>query len=278
MHIKTLESISPEKVLETFNLAFSDYMIPINLSSEQFKQKLFTENIDLGISVGVFNENTLVGFILHGNRLLDGKKTFYNAGTGVIPAERGHALTTRMYDFILPLLKKQGYNQGLLEVISTNEAAIHVYKKTGFTRTRSLECYRGSPQSLFVDSEIEMEETKALDWELFQRFWDWMPAWQYMPETIDLESDSLRKTLAKKDGVIVGYALLDRKSNRLKHLAVSKAHRKQLIGSSMIAYLSPGKALSVINVDGNDDATNAFMRKLGLEHFLRQYEMSLSID
>ncbi|MGB1041677.1 MAG: GNAT family N-acetyltransferase, partial [Flavobacteriales bacterium] len=126
--MKTLKSVSQQEVLSVFNKSFSDYFVSLQLSEKQFFEKLISNNIDFSLSVGAFENNKLVGFILHGVNA----KSVYNSGTGVIPKRRGFGLTIRMYKFILPILKSNQISKVVLEVITENIQAIKSYKKVGF--------------------------------------------------------------------------------------------------------------------------------------------------
>ena len=64
IEIKSLKDISLLEILNTFNASFSDYLIPMNLSENEFKTKLYTEYINWDFSVGVFFDQNLVAFIL----------------------------------------------------------------------------------------------------------------------------------------------------------------------------------------------------------------------
>ena len=130
--LRTLENISTERLLETFNLSFSDYIVPFYLTKEQLENKIQSESIKLEFSVGAFEDNRLIAFILHGYDTIDNLKIVYNAGTGVIPAKRGNKLTAKLYEYALTILHKNDIDKVLLEVITTNKAAIKTYKNIGF--------------------------------------------------------------------------------------------------------------------------------------------------
>lgn len=278
MTIRTLESINLNVLLDTFNLSFSDYFVPFKLSMEQLEYKILSEHIDLSISVGAFSEENLIGFILHGKRELDGLKTFYNAGTGVVPKERGQKLTSRMYEFCIPILKAKLFKQGVLEVISNNAAAIPIYKTIGFEIIRQLPCYRGIPQIDKINRRITIKNATTTDWKTFKSFWDWKPTWQNQPETIDTQAKTLEIAVAYLDHYPVGYIIYNPKTNKIHQFAVQSSHRKQNIGSSLFNHVSKGKSVSLINADGNDLQTNSFLKHLQLEQFLTQYEMGIHLN
>src|SRR5690606_11050066 len=132
MKIQTLRAATTAEIAETFNLAFSDYLVPIHLSETDLKAKMVAENTKLDYSAGVFSDGKLVGFILIG---IDGD-TAYNGGTGVVAAYRGQNLTRKMYDFLFPILSEKGIVNHHLEVITENKKALPVYQKIGFVTRR----------------------------------------------------------------------------------------------------------------------------------------------
>ena len=125
MQFKTLGQTDFENIVEAFNDAFADYEIQLQRTKEELLQKIRVEDIDLSLSAGAFDGDTLVGFIFFGiDDHVNGIKTAWDGGTGVIPAYRGHKLTQRMFEFIQPALKQAGVKKILLEVLENNTVAI----------------------------------------------------------------------------------------------------------------------------------------------------------
>ena len=100
MDIKTLAGTDLIELLAVFNEAFSDYFVQLKLNEAQFKAKLKADNIDFDLSVGVFEDQKLIAFILHGSDVVGQEKVIYNGGTGVVPSKRGLGLTVQMYEYI----------------------------------------------------------------------------------------------------------------------------------------------------------------------------------
>ena len=100
----SLNNSSSEAIRNCFNESFKDYFIPFNLSAEQFENKIATEAIDLSLSFGVFENDELAGFILNGIDSIDGIKTAYNAGTGILPQYRGRGLSFSLYEYCIDQL------------------------------------------------------------------------------------------------------------------------------------------------------------------------------
>jgi RimJ/RimL family protein N-acetyltransferase len=133
MTVKTLADFDVLKIAEAINLSFSDYIVPFQLSTEQLQYKIKQEDVKLDLSIGVFENEVLVGTMLHGFRKNGNHLVAYNAATGVIPTHRGKGLVSKMYDLLIPTLQELKVQKMLLEVIEGNEPAIKVYEKMGYT-------------------------------------------------------------------------------------------------------------------------------------------------
>ena len=125
-------------LFHAFSMAFSDYVIPFALTETQFRNHLNLNAVDLCRSVGCFEGDAMIGFSLNGFGEWDGKRTVYDAGTGVIPSYRRRGVSHRMFRYLLPYFKKSGFQNFLLEVITTNTAAVRLYEGLGFQSRRDL--------------------------------------------------------------------------------------------------------------------------------------------
>lgn len=276
----TLTDISTEKILASFNHAFSDYVVPLQLSQQQFEAKLKSDRIQLSLSVGAFEGNELIAFILHGYDTSGGKNIVYNAGTGVIPEKRENHLTVKLYDYILPVLRNIGATQLLLEVITTNAPAIHTYRHIGFETKAVLHCFKGTVQVHPVSDEWDIRELKAYHWPLLQSFWDIAPSWQNAPLALELMKDTnVSLGIFEKDA-LRGYVVYNPSLKRIHQLAVDANYRKRGLGRQLIAYITAryDNAFTVINVNERSAATLQFFTGLGLQPFIQQYEMERAIS
>lgn len=274
-----LSSTSNREILDCFNHAFSDYSIPFKLNIQQLETKLSAENIDKEISVGAFREGKLVGFVLHGNRILKGMNIAYNGGTGVVPGERGKALTKKMYGYIFPTLVSQGFEKVILEVISNNFPAIKSYESIGFVPTRNLDCFKGELVSKGVNKKIKIEENTKLDLGLLSNFGEVKPSWQNSNESILNLEEATCQLIAYSGSEQVGYCIVNSSNNRIIQIAVHKKFRNKQIGSTLLSYIEKNmsKVSSIINVDSRSKSTTSFLESNNLKKFLSQIEMELAI-
>ncbi len=279
MEIKTLRGVKTKDILNVFNESFADYYIPFHLSKEGLISKMSADKVNLDVSVGVFEKDNLVAFILHGFDTINGKKVLYNAGTGVIPRKRGSGLTRRMYRFILPLLVEKGIDELLLEVIKENTQAIKSYEKSGYKVERELICYRGEISISNAHNTNEIKNIRDYDWDLMESFWDISPTWQNSKNVVNELRNSNISLGAYIEEKLVGYVIYNPKNKRLQQIAVDKKFRQRKIASSLIVKLieTYGSKLSIINIDRRLKSINVFLKKIGLEKSLEQLEMKLQL-
>jgi len=280
MEIRTLAGIDNIKILTVFNESFSDYLIPFRLTEDQLKCKMIADKIDLELSVGVFENGKLIGFILHGFDIINNQKVVYNGGTGVIPKKRGFGLTKQMYLFNLSVLEKKGIDKIILEVISNNIQAIKSYKKSGFKPTRELACFKGNFETKKSNKEIEIKELANYPWEQMESFWDITPTWQNSKNVLSNmrgDNDSLGAYIQNQ---LVGYIIYTPKSMQMRQIAVHKDFRKIGIASKLIAELTKkhGTILSINNVDKKAQHVTSFFSSVGFKNYIEQLEMELILN
>jgi ribosomal protein S18 acetylase RimI-like enzyme len=284
LEIKTLEHVQESIIYTAFMEAFSDYLVPIKLSPEQFHNKLINEGVDLSLSAGAFVEGKLVGMVLNATGVWQGRPTFYNAGSGVVPAYRGQSITNRLFQYVAPELKKQGIKHGLLEVLQNNLVGINIYQRVGFSISRKLDCYKLARKEELQPKPLKGLELGTLD--LFQQLdqlsqWhNWNPSWQNSHATIRRNKMATGFT-ALLDGVPVGYIVGDISTGRVAQFCVKPGMRGKGIGkhlfTKMGSVLQPGVTLSLINVDSSDHDTKEFLTSSGFDKIIAQYEMVLSL-
>lgn len=278
MKIETLRDVSLFQLTETFNLAFADYLISLQLTEDQMLNKLKNENVQLNSSYGAFDGERLVGFILHGIDPLYSKDLAYNAGTGVIPSYRGKNLTGVIYEHAIQALKKKGIVTHQLEVMTNNEKAQRIYLKKGFKISRTIVCYKGiiTPRhqaslDFQISSHIDLNQVSAL--------WNAKPSWQNNIPSLRRMSGKLTVFSVYLNGALAAYCAFNKSNGRIYQLAVDTNYRKKGIASSLLQKVktnSETKELSITNVDETDTESHSFLVNAGFVPFLKQFEMTLS--
>ncbi len=280
IEIKTLKGVSFDQIEDVFNLSFSEYYFKIYFSKKQLEDKFSSENGILELSVGAFENNKLVGFILHFYAIENNEKAIYNGGTGVIPSKRGQSLALKMFDYIMPVFRKNKIDKMALEVLTINKPAIRVYESLGFKQKRTLNCYNGKLAVTTEESEYTIQELKNYDWPQLQSFWDHQPTWQNSILTLNnLKPVNTSKGIYLKD-TLVGYIIFNPTEKRIHQIAIDKNHRKKGLGSKLLNEVSreSKEKISFINIDDRILNFGHFLEKHGMQKFTQQYEMELIMN
>jgi ribosomal protein S18 acetylase RimI-like enzyme len=273
-----------KRLYDAFIEAFSDYVIPFALTETQFRNHLNSTAVDLSRTVGCIEDGRIVGFSLNGFGLWDGITSVYDAGTGVVPRCRRKGVSEAMFEMMLPVFKEEGIRQFLLEVVTTNTAAIDLYEKFGFRPVRDLallQCDRTPNLAADPPKNIELRAIDTPDWALLTTFWDGTPSWQNSVEAVGRSRDKKTILGAFLKGTCVGYIVFSSRFGRVAQLAVDKEHRTRGIGSALLgamrAETAEGFSLQVINIDKSLTSAVTFFNNRGYYERLGQFEMLLQI-
>lgn len=277
----TLENIDIETIHDTFTSAFSDYQVKIDLPLWKFQNMLQRRGYGSDISIGAFNEQHMVGFVLNGVRKWDGMPTVYDMGTGIVSAYRKQGITTSMLSNIKEVLKEKGITHYLLEVIQSNTSAVQLYTKQGFEITRRFACFQLDKPSFRPMTTYKVEHLEKFDektWHDLIDFWDFLPSWQNSVDSVNAVPDAFVYAVVRLEDTLVGYGIIDKRTGDIPQIAVSKLHRRQGIARSILSDLvqnTESNKISLINVDDASTITMTSLQALGFENVISQYEMIL---
>lgn len=137
MTIKILKDISLARIVLCVNEAFKDYSVPISMNEDSFRKFVKRNVVNLSLSVGAFDGDNFVGFILIGKR----GNTIYDSGTAVIPEYRGQGIATAMLSYIISNIDKTEIKTFELEVLQDNEKAIKLYSSFNFLIEEEYSCF-----------------------------------------------------------------------------------------------------------------------------------------
>jgi len=264
---------------ECFLDAFSDYQISLQMTEEQFEQRVQRDGVELELSAGAFDGERMIGFYMNGRGLWHDQETAYDAGTGVVPDHRRRGVAVELFDFMAPRLKERGIKQYLLEVLTSNDRAVALYRKLGFEETRTLAVVRSNEaMKSLVDVEgVSIRRMNEPDWDVFCAYWDGEPSWQNSMDAVERIRNQCEIVGAFVDEKCVGYGIVFKPSGILMQLAVAREFRRRGIGRSILASLSGDKILKTNNVDEELKGTLEFYKACGFEIVLRQFEMMKSL-
>lgn len=279
-------SLTPDdfpQMYRSFIEAFSQYSVNMNMTKSAFERRMQQKlNINYDLSPAVFDGDKLIGFIFHAVAEYQGIKTAYNGGTGVLPDYWGQGITQDLLALCKPLLKKEGVERFLLEVITTNTPAIKAYEKAGFVRTKTYRCFKlmsEMPPSVAMEGLIISTQNKP-DIASYKTIASTEAS---MLDCFDQLVHNLSNELvleAHQKDQLVGFLIYQPQLGRMSQMAVHPDHRNQGIGTNLIqaAYdKATVKALTVINVASEQNDVIQFLTQLGFENQIGQLEMELKL-
>jgi len=263
------------QLYECFLDAFSDYQISLQMTEEQFEQRVQRDGVELELSAGAFDGERMIGFYMNGRGMWHGQETAYDAGTGVVLDHRRRGVAIELFDFMVPRLKERGIEQYLLEVLTGNERAVKLYRKLGFEEVRTLVGVRSNEamKTLAHVEGVTIRHMEEPDWDVFCAYWDGEPSWQNSKDAVERIRNQCEIAGAFAGEKCVGYGIVFKPSGILMQLAVAQEFRRRGIGRRLLASLSGDKILKTNNVDEELKGTLEFYKACGFEVVLRQFEM-----
>ena len=269
---------------DAFVAAFADYVMPFDISEQQFRNHIVLNAVDLASSVGIIEDGKLVGFTINGFGTWNGRRTVYDAGTGVLPEFRRRGLGLTMFDVMLPIFKGRGIEQYLLEVITTNKSAISMYERLGFCKARTLSLLElNQDANIGSDAliDIQLRDIDEPEWDLLQTFWDGDPSWQNSVSAIERTRHQKRFVGAFHKDDCLGYIVYSANTGRIAQIAVDQNYRGLGIGSLLLRTLlnevDADTKPQVVNIDRSLREAMAFFENRGFKTRLSQLEMIRAI-
>jgi ribosomal protein S18 acetylase RimI-like enzyme len=269
----TLENVKIQELTEAYNLGFSDYQLTLSMSEKKLQQILKKNGYRAESSVGLFDREKLVGFVLNGVR----GNYCYDSGTAIIPAYRGKGYAHLLLEKALSVLKDQAIHTWVLEVLSDNTRAINLYRGIGFTRQRGFNCYHtktektreNKPATALVLSRqktIRIPQGECL------------PSWQSEEQAIIAgEIPVWDIQLEEKN---VGTICFDPATGSIAQLYIQDEERRKGFAKGAIieaAKLCKAEQLRFINIDESYLPLNKLLLSLGFTCFTTQLEMTNTI-
>jgi ribosomal protein S18 acetylase RimI-like enzyme len=278
-----LDNIAVERLYEAFLAGFADYQVDMRTSLAEFEYRLLRDGVDPTLSAGCFVDDELVGFTFNGKGVWQGHNTVYDAGTAVLPEHRGRGIATKLFEFMIPMLRDRGYTQYLLEVMTSNESAARLYRRLGFKDSRRFAVFRYKPPLLtnHESTEVTIFERLVPDWALYKTFGSGYPAWQNSIDAVLRVDNTVAILEAHIEDRCIGYGIVSESSGNLFQLAVDKNCRRRGVGRTLLSALQNrvtyDHPIKVNNVDEDLEDTIAFFRAVGFDLVLEQYELTLTL-
>jgi len=272
MKIRNLKDTPFEEILICFFEAFSDYFVKLPTSPTYWEKRFEAARVNYEFSYGVFDDEKLVAYIIHGTDMHNDILTAFNTGTGVLPDYRGKKLVDQMYAFGLPQMKAIGIGKCMLEVIQENARAIKVYERIGFSKTRNLKCFTGKVKPTKPQSGVQplsMELVSNMD-NPNEHFY----SWDNSIDAIQNSGDSYQAySPVNGKGLPIGFFIIDPTTGYLAQLESSTENFDYLING--IAQVSEQVKLN--NVDERRQELIQNLTNAGFTNTIDQYEMEMML-
>jgi len=270
MTIKTLTNLSIKDQVTVFNQAFSDYVIKFQHTEESKMHRSKRARVNMDLSVGVFDGDTIVAFVFAAIGQQYGQKTIYNAGTGVIPAYRGKRLVKKMYDFAFPIWKKQGISQTSLEVVAGNEYAIKAYESVGLKISHKLITLSGSLPHAGIKKGLILDKKQFPNWPLYGPIQPFNYAWDFCKAGVEAQPEfNQTYELRSKTNQFLAFAIIN------DHGQIAQAGVKTLADWPLLmnALATQFGTLKWVNIHENQIELIAFLKSIGWKVVVEQFEM-----
>ncbi|MGH0000809.1 GNAT family N-acetyltransferase [Pseudovibrio ascidiaceicola] len=263
-------------------LAFSDYVIQMDMPLADFERMIRARGFDAELSWVATDNEQLVGFWFIGKQdAYPG--TIYAVSTGTAPKARGKGIASKLFAKVEEYAAQQGYHHVQLEVITSNTAAVKAYEKLGFQTKRNFQCF-SLHKAAFTDRNSERMPVPA-DWAEIEPkaagLWERAPSWQNTAFAIRALADGVTAYKIEQNGQLAGYIAFTRKTGAVMQIAVAPDKRRQGYATALLtaAFANMNKeALTFINLDEGDETIMQALSKLGATKTLQQYEMHRALQ
>lgn len=277
--IRSLEQITLEELYLAFNEAFKDY--PRKWTQEEFVSMILRRSFVAELSFGALEDEKLVSFTLNGIAQFNDIKTAYDTATGTIAEFQGKGLATQIFEAAAPVLKAAGCEQYLLEVLTTNDKAISVYKKIGFKAIRQINYHVTEIKDLKLEHRSHLPGLELKDISLesisgLTMWFDIQPSWQNNFTALSNAPQNFKIVGAFVNSNIAGYGVIEMATGDISQLAVDKGFRRKGIASALLVELiKHNKSTNVrfINVENNYAPAADFLASKNIRILGSQFEM-----
>jgi ribosomal protein S18 acetylase RimI-like enzyme len=277
MKLQNLCTTGIETIHKAFIDAFSEYEVKIDMPIEKLNEMLLTRDYNPFLSIGCFENNRLIGFILTGYRSIDNTKCCYDVATGVIKEYQNRHVGSILIKELKRSIERNGINQFQLEVLENNIAARKLYEKNGFSITRRLRCYEKEPQRYSISKTLyevsrDSEVLRSIN---ENEYVSYKPTWQNSLKAFYNNMDKYYVISLLDSTIIVGYGVIHKEKGDILQVGVKGTYRDKGIEELLIDEMANSISKSKVRLLNIED--NSYMQKKMEENkynnFVNQYEM-----
>ncbi len=268
MTLITASELAPDELRELFNRGFSDYLVPLQLGEDAFREHLAVNDVDLDASFAVRDPDP-AALALIARR----GATAWVAGMGTAPSHRRRGLGEQALRAGLAAAAARGCDAAWLEVIDRNRAAVALYEKLGFTRVRDVVVWSRPPAADAGGDGRRVGTEEAHAWIAEHRRAP--EPWQRSDPAVAKVRAQLAAVVVEAEGAWTGAALFRDGPEQVTVLQIAARDERAAAGV-LRAAAGAGRILRLANVPADDPASRA-LEGLGANVIARQHEMRLAL-
>lgn len=262
--------LEPATLLHLFNSAYSDYLVPLQLTEEALSEHVSSHDIDLTCS-RVVVEGEPASFALIARR--DGAG--WVGGMGTAPAHRRHGLGERALLAGLDAASVAGCREVWLEVLLENQAAIRLYEKLGFRPVREVAVWSLVPTAEDRPNARVVALAQARAWIAANR--SSREPWQRSDETTNAIAErvaSLDALVVDRDDEIAAAVVFREQGERVTVLQIAALDDRS--ATEVLIAVAGDRSLRLANIPIGEPVSRV-LAELGGHELARQHEMLLSL-
>lgn len=271
----TANTVDSDALVNLFNVAYSDYLVPIYLSSTQLQQTIGQNAIDLAASYVSLDGDNLVGMGFLAHRDIRG----WIGGMGVVPSHRHMGIGRQLMGALLESARERRLDTVQLEVIEGNIPAYNLYVDLGFETIRRLLVVQRpelpAPIRSETDSPLSIKPVPLKEALTHYEYFHSVPnPWQREHASL-LRANDLTGWLAERENRPAAYIIGRVTSHMIQIMDAAFDEGEQLALLALVAHLhqqTPRTPGSMVNLPENDPAFPVF-RDLHYEETMAQIEM-----
>ncbi len=258
-------------------VAFENYYVKVSTDHDYWINRWKAARVDYGLSAGIFDNNKLVGFILHGIDTDDnGILTAFNCATGILPEYRKRGFVQELYQYLFPMLKEEGVQKCGLEVITQNDIACQSYERAGFKTVKRYKCFFGTLEPTgALSAGLRFSKTARPDWPTYTTLQRCRFSWEHNDKALIASGpDNFDCWELYDNAHLAGYCILKPNGHIVQFGVAADVYCNALFDG--IANVT--KQVRVINIEESAEKTCNFLLSRSLKNSIDQYYMECGIS